>query len=113
MYSDGDRTVRTVGEPTAGGAYAEYEVISEDEYGERELGTIKFQNDTIPNVGVVGWTNEALLAIVADRLNSFQQSDFACDENQEAFDATQKALGALERRTAERKSRGVEGTHKV
>jgi len=40
--------------------------------------TILFQNGPIGEVGVNGVTNEALLAIVADRLRGFQGGPTAC-----------------------------------
>lgn len=113
MYSDGDRTVRSTGKVGGGGEQVEYEVfIGQGLRSEGEvLGSLHFQNDTIPNVGVVGWTNEALLAVIADRLVAFQTGGFPCDENQSALDSVNAARMSLESRTADRKSRGVEGVH--
>jgi len=62
---------------------------------------------------VNGVTNEALLAIVADRLSSFQQGRYACRENADALFHTESALAWLKERTRERMQRGVEGTHAV
>ena len=59
---------------------------------------------------VNGVTQEALLAIVIDRLRSFQAGPFACDENGEALDYCGYALAALQKRTLARIARGVEGT---
>lgn len=73
---------------------------------------IRFQNGTIPEVGINGLTNEVLLAIVADRLEGFQSGPFKCQENQAALDAVIVAMGALKSRTEKRLARGVEGTHK-
>lgn len=58
-----------------------------------------------------GVTNEALLAIVAHRLQCFQKSKFACRENALALTKIEEALHWLESRTLDRTSRGVEGTH--
>lgn len=107
MYSDGYRTVQQVGERTAGSAYAQFRVI--DSAG-TEIGKVAFQHDTIPAVGVVGWTNECLLAVIMDRLQSFQTT-FPCAENDIAYKACAAALRALEYRTELRKARGVEGSH--
>lgn len=38
---------------------------------------------------------------------------FACKENAEALEHLQRALAALDQRTASREARGVEGTHTV
>lgn len=108
MYSDGNRIVQQVGERTSGGAYAEFRVI--DGFN-NEIGNINFQHNTISDVGVVGWTNECLLAVVADRLQSFQDGPFPCEENQIALESVKRALFILEKRTADRKNRGVEGQH--
>ena len=70
---------------------------------------ILFQNGPILESGKNGITVESLLTICKDRLDSFQSGNFACEENQEALDAIEKALRALERRTLARQIRGVEG----
>ncbi len=72
---------------------------------------LDFQNGPIEEVGINGITNEALLAIILDRLEGFQKGPFACDENQIAVIHIQSALEALKERTADRIKRGVEGTH--
>lgn len=73
--------------------------------------TILFQNGPIKEAGVNGITNEALLAIVEDRLACFQRGPYACDENAGALTAVQSALAILKSRTEKRIARGVEGTH--
>lgn len=72
---------------------------------------IVFQNGPIKEVGVNGVTNEALLAIVQDRLEGFQRGKFACPENDGALQAVRKALSILDSRTKRRDDAGVEGTH--
>lgn len=72
---------------------------------------IKFQNGPIKEFGVNGISNEALLAVVRDRLEGFQAGAFACETNQQALDSVVAAMGALHSRTIERSSRGVEGTN--
>jgi hypothetical protein len=57
---------------------------------------------------VGGVTNEALLAIVIDRLEGFQAGPFACSENFTALTNAQAALEALQARTRDRLARGVE-----
>lgn len=109
MYSDGSRVVQQVGGRTAGGAFAHYRIVD----GDKVLVDIPFQHDTIPKVGVVGATNETMLAIVIDRLNSFQQGGYPCQENEIALDACKAALAALEYRTQLRIQRQVEGQHKA
>lgn len=76
-------------------------------------GLILFQNGPIDKVGVNGITHEALLAILIDRLRCIQTGPYACPENSVALDKVEDALWWLQRRTAERMRRGVEGTDKV
>lgn len=74
---------------------------------------VLFQNGPIPEKGVNGVTQEALLAIVADRLRSFQAGPFASRENAVALTHIETAQLWLHKRTLDRMARGVEGTHKV
>lgn len=71
---------------------------------------IHFQNGPIKEFGVNGITQEALLAIVIDRLRSFQGGPFSCRENAIALTKIEEALMWLQRRTVARIKRGVEGT---
>lgn len=79
---------------------------------------IQFQNGPIGStneeygvVGVNGISGEALLAIVEDRLKSFQFGPYLCRENALALTHLQEAIHWLHHRTRERMQRGVEGTH--
>jgi hypothetical protein len=56
------------------------------------LGHILFQNGTLAERGTNGITNEALLAIVIDRLRGFQAGEFACRENAAALARIEEAL---------------------
>lgn len=58
-----------------------------------------------------GITNEALLAVIIDRLQCFQAGPFACVENATALIHLQGAMRALHQRTTDRIVRGVEGSH--
>lgn len=73
--------------------------------------TILFQNGPIPEKGVNGITQEVLLAIIIDRLRSFQAGPYACRENALALTKCEEALHWLHHRTRARVKRGVEGTH--
>lgn len=107
--------------PGAGGANHRYHVTgfntasnaSEDEGTIMNGLTVLFQNGTIPEKGVNGVTQEVLLAIVADRLRSFQAGPFACKENACALTHIEEAMHWLQQRTIKRMRRGVEGTHTV
>lgn len=58
-----------------------------------------------------GITNEALLAVLIDRMRGFQSGQFACRENAIALTHLEEALMWLQKRTRDRMARGVEGTH--
>lgn len=100
-------------EPGQGGACHEYEIIpAGPTYSKGDSFTVvSFQNGPIKENGVNGCQQEDLLAIVSHRLESFQESDFACIENQIALDHVKSALGILNQRTKSRVKRGVEGTN--
>ena len=96
-------------EPGAGGANHHYEIdIDGAKYCD-----IRFQNGPILESGVNGLTHEVLLAIVADRLRSFQAGPYACKANACALTHIEEAQHWLQSRTLERMRRGVEGTHKA
>lgn len=61
--------------------------------------SIQFQNGPIKEVGVNGCTHEVLLAIVIDRLKSFQAGPYACRENALALTKIQEAQMWLLSRT--------------
>lgn len=71
--------------------------------------SIIFQCGGIADHGVNGVTQEALLAIVADRLECFQAGPFASVYNATALEHVKAAQEALLSRTRERMVRGVEG----
>lgn len=96
--------IEVLDEPGAGGACHQYVVWN----GGMEQ-YITFQNGPIAEHGVNGLTNEALLAIVEDRLTKFQNGPFACEENAVALAGVTSALAWLKHRTRERIERGVEG----
>lgn len=78
-----------------------------------KLTRLFFQDGPIGEVGINGITNEALLAVVIDRLRGFQAGAFACHENAMAMQKIRDALGILHGRTRRRVAAGVEGTHGV
>jgi hypothetical protein len=71
--------------------------------------SIIFQCGGIADHGVNGVTQEALLAIVIDRLECFQAGPFASVYNATALEHAKAAQEALLNRTRERMVRGVEG----
>ena len=112
-----DRITITVrDEPGPGGANHEY-VIRGDLDGDNSMGAwqhvIQFQKGPIAENGANGITHEVLLAIVADRLRSFQAGPYSCRENAIALTKIEEAQQWLQSRTLARMRRGVEGTHQV
>ena len=101
--------IEATDEPGAGGANHKY-VIS-FERGQVHGYLIDFQNGPIKKVGVNGITQEALVAIVIDRLRSFHAGPFSCRENAIALTHFEEGLMWLQRRTVARIKRGVEGTN--
>ena len=101
-------------EPGAGGANHCYRMeYSPDNNGYMQAQTLAFQNGPIAECGVNGITQEVLMAIIIDRLRSFQDGDYRCRENALALTKLEEAQMWLHSRTKERMVRGVEGTHKV
>ncbi len=105
--------------PGAGGASHRYEItgFSTEKNASVVPGessdkvVILFQNGPIQEVGSVnGISQEALLAIVIDRLRSFHQGPYASKENACALTHLEEGLMWLQKRTQDRVRRGVEGT---
>jgi hypothetical protein len=104
--------IKVLDEPGHGGACHLYEIDqvggAPDSGGVKTL--IKFQNGPIAEAGVNGGSNEALLAIVIDRMRGFQSGPYKCRDNACALTHLEEALMWLQKRTRERMARGVEGT---
>lgn len=99
-----------VDEPGQDGANHQYDILIPTKSG--TVGqTITFQDGPIKEVGVNGVTQEVLLAIVIDRLRSFQAGEFKCRENAIALTHCEDALLWLQKRTRDRMARGIEGTY--
>ena len=117
--------IQVTDQPGAGGANHRYEITGFDASDNASAVTstmpvaqmdglvVLFQNGPINEHGVNGVTQEVLLAIVADRLESFQAGPFACPENRNALMHVQDAMTWLQSRTKARMARGVEGLNKV
>ena len=101
-------------EPGAGGANHAYVADWNGiEFDPTKECVINFQNGPIEEKGVNGVTQEVLLAIVIDRLRSFQSGPFSCRENAIALTKCEEALMWLKERTRKRQARGVEGTSAI
>ena len=112
-------TIAVLDEPGAGGANHLYRVTGFTQVPPHTAppcsephADVIFQNGPINEFGVNGLTQEVLLAIVADRLRSFQKGPFSCKANACALTHIEEAQHWLQQRTIERMRRGVEGTNK-
>ncbi len=105
-------TITVLDEPGQGGANHIYQIEMELAPGVIQVACdIKFQNGPIQEADVNGISGEALLAVVIDRLRSFQAGPFSCRENAVALTHAETALMWLQKRTRDRLARGVEGTN--
>ncbi|AFQ96475.1 putative structural protein [Bacillus phage vB_BceM_Bc431v3] len=78
---------------------------------DKTLAVIHFQEGALNVAGVNGVMNEDLLVMILTRLQGFQNSEFACKENEMAITKIEEALLWLRKRTMGREKRGVLGTH--
>lgn len=101
--------IHVMDDPGPGGACHEYRIqpAAGDQIGEAQ--TVRFQNGGIAEVGANGVQHEDLLAIIIDRMRSFQEGPYSCRDNAIALTHMEEALLWLKKRTAERLVRGVEG----
>lgn len=74
---------------------------------------VSFQQGPVAENGINGITNEALLAIVIDRLEGAQEGPYKSRYNALAITKIEEAVLWLSRRTLDRQARGVEGTSKI
>ena len=101
--------------PGPGNASHQYEIHADESKvtladGVTVSCVMQFQNGPIQEAGVNGISQEALLAIVEDRLIGFQSGPYACRENAVALTKLQECMMWLQKRTRDRVARGVEGT---
>lgn len=77
------------------------------------VSEIHFQEGPIKENGINGVSNEDLILMVVNRLESFQDSEYVCEENAEAIDHLMAAIGSLRARTNKRIAEGIEGTSAI
>jgi len=115
--SNPNSRILVMDEPGQGGACHSYQVRdnhpADDFQGALPFADVRFQNGPVKEFGVNGCQQEDLLAIVIDRLRSFQSGPFACRENALALTKCEEAMHWLNHRTNERLLRGVEGKNEV
>ena len=100
-----------VDEKGEGGANHHYLVEQITDTETKQFADVLFQKGPIKVHGINGCCDEDLIAIVIHRLQGFQKGEFSCRENAIAITKLEEALLWLNKRTAERIRRGVEGTH--
>lgn len=92
------------------GSPSHYQIVIENKKREskepsQQVLDLRFQSGAIRDGGVNGITHEVLLAILRDRLEQVQQTDFACDENDEVLTHLESAMLWLQKRNMERRAR--------
>jgi len=105
--------IKALDEPDVlnGGVNHEFAIIKKE--NDEMIQAINFQHGPIKENGVNGIQNVDLINIVIDNLQHFQQGKFACRENAVALTYLETALLWLNKRTADRIKRGVEGKNIV
>lgn len=106
-------TIEVLDEPGPGNACQVYRIASTEGtvVSRAVCCDINFQNGPIQEAGINGVSNEALLAVLIDRMQGFQSGPFACRDNAIALTHLEEALMWLQKRTRDRLARGVEGTN--
>lgn len=109
VFEDGESQVLAMDDIGPGGAKHVYRI--ERQFGKEItwMHTLEFQRGGANEEHTAGFHNEDLLRIVRHRLECFQAGPFACDENAKALDHVIVALATLDKRTEDRRARGVEG----
>lgn len=112
--------VRTADERASDNAHHKYEILVVNEaQSSNETSQIVedcrliFQNGGLKEVGANGITDQALIAVVLDRIRSFNDGQFRCRENSIVITKLEEALLWLEKRGNDRARRGVEGERKT
>lgn len=93
-------TIEVYGDPS-GGVQPQWAVLHSE--------LIEFQNGGLKEVGPNGITDQALIAIVLDRLRSFNDGQYRCRENSMMITKLEEALMWGEKRGNDRARRNVEG----
>jgi hypothetical protein len=106
--------IEVLDNPGDGGANHEYRIsLKTTPNAVQEVCEVHFQNGPVLESTYNGISNEALVAIVIDRMRGFQSGKFSCRENAVALTKLEEAMMWFQKRTRDRLARGVEGTHGV
>lgn len=101
------------GNPTGGTADMLLWVEEGDGLVKRQVIFIEYQDGIVGEDGQTGAFVEDVIYAATQRLEFFQESRFECDENADALYHLDRALKALDRRTAKRSKAGIENTYEV
>jgi len=88
----------------------------EPTFNQDDFVDILFLNKKADGITNAGITNEQVIAMLIDRietLNSYNNGMYSCHENEIAIESLKTAQKAIKLRTRDRIKRQVAGTHKV
>lgn len=109
-------SVKTADAPQSDGAHHQYtiDVLFTGDTGNNVDHVIKscalnFQNGGLKEVGANGITDQALIAIVLDRIRGFNDGPYRCRENSIIITKLEEAMMWMEKRSNDRSRRNVEG----
>lgn len=106
LHFDGsinDKLIVRADDPGPGGAPRRYQIDARV----ADVASTPLVELNFAQADAVGVTNEALLAVLIDRLAGFQSGPCACHENAEALQHCQEALAVLGARTRRRAKAGL------
>lgn len=75
--------------------------------------TLDFQDGSIAEVGPNGITDQALLAVVLDRMRGFNNGPYRCRENSVIITKIEEALMWMEKRSNDRARQGIDGVRNL
>jgi len=96
-------------DPTCGNAAHEYKI----ELPDGSIRELQFQKGPVKERGANGVQDSALLAILIDRFEGFQEGPFASETNEGVLAHLRASLDLNLQRTRDRVARGVEGQSKA
>jgi len=98
----------------SGPGYANHQYEFYAGHSDNTVGWLQFQrgprNVETSTPGVI---EGAVLAVLIDRLESFQSGPYPCAENEKALEALNEAMAWMKNRAHDRAARGVLGTNQV
>jgi hypothetical protein len=100
-------------EPGSGGAHHKYRLALPGNNAQPAPECVIVFHHIVPGQPVpeepTGFSNEALLAVLIDRMEGFQGGQYACEENRLVLEHLRLAMKGMHVRTRRRQQQGVEG----